>query len=208
MSRKPYKQVIGLLLNPKFDDVVLGLRPPPYVNHDTIDFVRLADCLEGAFTCPEKVTVRVPNDTIDMVTIQFRAHQPRRGDPNCSDFAEVLLSRAIGAKRTIDVRKDWRDLHQLEDRTHAPPPVLIPFIVQGSFEAVGIWTMQAYLRLGMRAGDMFSMMQQDGPRKSDFEGYLPEDLQANLEDIFGLPFLRECCAVNMTGDPLPSWVED
>lgn len=197
---------MSLWLAPDFSDVEKGRAAPPYVNHDTVDFEGFRQFLEEFFSSPERVRIRVPNDTIDQVTVHFRAMGPNQERIRCDDFAAALLAKAKGAKPVIDVRADWRNLHHLKDRSHAPPPIVIMFVVEGAFESVMIWSQQAALRLGIRAADMMVMMR--GATGQDYEGKVPKALNDELEKRFGIRYLLPCQLHKMAAhSPMPDWVQ-
>ncbi|RTL35471.1 MAG: hypothetical protein EKK53_24265 [Burkholderiales bacterium] len=201
-----FRQVFGLWIAPDFSGVQQGLIAPPYVNHDEVNYETLLLTLNDFFSCPERVRLRIPNDTIDQVTIHFRIAGADPTTAQCSDFAELLLKATPGSRSTIPVRQHWQSLHYLKDRKHAPPPALLMFVVEGTFEAVMIWFGQAWLRLGIRAGDMTVMLDPNGPKDSDYEGRLPLVLRSAFEEAFGVPYVEPCQLTKLASSAPPAWV--
>lgn len=201
-----FRQVVGLWIAPDFSGVQQGRMPPPYVNHDEVDYESLLVALTDFFACPERVRIRIPNDTIDQVTIHFRMAGADPTAAECADFADLLLKATPGSRSTIPVRPQWQGLHYLKDRTHAPPPILLMFVVEGSFESVMIWFGQACLRLGIRAGDMMVMLDPKGPKETDYEGRLPLALRQAFEELFGVPYIEPCQLTKLASSAPPAWV--
>lgn len=199
-----FRQVAGLWISPDFSDAMQRHgEPPPYVDHDAVDYDGLGEFLERHFYCGEAVSVRLADDTIDQVTVHLRM----LADPEsarCEDFAERLLVAATVGDDLIPVRRAWEPLHRHKDRMRAPPPVLLMFLIEGSFEAVTIWHAQAAMRLGIRAADLSVLLSGD-MKDSDHNGQLTDELRSELESRFGVPYQRSCMLAKMVSTPPPTW---
>lgn len=200
-----FRQVAGLWIAPE-PAVPAPWRPGPRpcVDHDTVDYEGLVDFLARHFYCGESVVLRLPDDTVDPVAVHPRL---RGGQPEldrCHDFAERLLHAAADVASPIPVRHAWQALHRHKDRRCAPPPVLLMFLLEGSFEAVTIWHAQASMRLGIRAADLSVLLSGD-MKASDHDGQLTDELRAELERHFGVPYQRHCRLSKMVSTPPPAW---
>jgi hypothetical protein len=118
------------------------------VNHDDVDFEPLRSELSELLSYGDGAHVRIANDTIDQVTVQTR-EMLEPDTIRCADFCEALLTASHSQHgNIIDVRKAWRGFHYLDDRTNAPPPIIIPFVAEGAdFESVMLTVHQARLLL-------------------------------------------------------------
>lgn len=222
---KVFREVVGLWLAVDFTEVERGRLPPPYVDHDRIDFNEIGAFIAEHFRCGETVRIRMANDTIDQVTIHFRMPTGREDLIRCDDFAKALFEKGIGEKPVVDVRAAWRPLHHLKDRTHAPPPMLLMFIVEGGFEAVQLWLMHAGTRLGIRAANPMALMAANmrlgtpetgsmtmpgdlATRAEDHEGKLTPEFARKLERWFGVKYQLFCQLLPTVGrSELPDWAQ-
>jgi hypothetical protein len=200
-----FHQAVGIWLAPDFSAVERGEKPAPYVNHDTIDCAAIAKKLEDFNRCGENVRVRVPNDTIDQVTVHFRMMGKRAGNPDCQDFSEALIAAAGGGKSpVIDVRKHWAGLHVVKERTKAPPPVLLMIVVDGAFEDVILWTQQLSMRFGIKAAEMTKIIS-GKIEEEDYQGHLPKELGDFLAKTFGVPYQTHSLVARMASSTPPSY---
>lgn len=200
-----FRQVAGLWIAPETP----GPAPwragiAPCVDHDAVDYEGLADFLGRHFCCGETVALRLPDDTVDAVTVAPRLRSAQPELARCHDFAERLLHAAVDGANPIPVRHAWDALHRHKDRRCAPPPVLLMFLIEGSFEAVTIWHAQASMRLGIRAADLSVLLSGD-VRGSDHEGRLTDELHAELERQFGVPYQHPCKLSKLVSTPPPAW---
>lgn len=192
---QPFRVVLGLYVTPDFSDVMAGKCEPPWVDHSKVDFGALAATLAELFQYGPPVTIRVPNDSIDQVTIQGRwgqiPGQPKHsGDLRCTDFGDALLACAGRQSGTvIEVRDAWRPLHSLKDRALAPPPSLLPFVIEAEdFEDAMIWSASAKVALGLPFLSP-DMVQTRGDISADTEeGTLPVPYRKKLGKLFGCKF--------------------
>lgn len=145
--------------------------------------------------------IRVPNDAVDQVTVQFRLAGRLAGSPQCEDFAAELLNLAERSD-DLDIRPNWAALHALPNRRHAPPPVLLMFVVSGEFESVMVWSNQLRMRFGIRAADMLKVITGD-IEDADHEGHLPAGISTYLGRAFGIPYMRECVVTGLASFPVP-----
>lgn len=200
-----FRLVAGLWISPDLSEASPWLaEPSPLVDHDAIDYVGFVAFLERHFYCGELVALRLPDDTVDQLTVDARSRGASPDSVCCHDFAERLLAAADDTPSPIAVRQAWAPLHRHKDRRHAPPPALLMFLIEGAFEAVTIWQAQASMRLGIRAGDL-SVLLSGRVSDSDLEGHLTPELGIELERHFGVPFLRPCRLAKMASTPPPSW---
>lgn len=201
--KKPFRVALSLWITPDFDEVLTGKRAPPRVNHSAVDFEALARLLKETFTYGPPVNIRVPNDTIDQVTMHERMSSPHGSDAHCEDFGRELI-RCAGAQKgvVIDVRQSWQALHVLSDRDFAPPPVLIPFVIEAAdFDDAMIWHASAKPCLGLPFPLPGIPTVHDIEQRED--GQLPAVAQRRLADIFGSPFLPMALLDRMAMDKPP-----
>jgi len=195
---KPFRMVISLYVTPDFSDVTAGKLEPPWINHDKIAFSELADALAMTFKYGPHVTIRVPDDTIDMVTLSGRESQAL----HCRDFAEALLACASYADdRVIHIQPFWRLLHALPDRRHCAPPSLIQFVVEAyDFEDAMGWLDQSRGLLGFPYA-FESLLTRE--KEVEQLGRLPDPLRKTLEFLFSIPFEEGCLLGKVAGDAVP-----
>jgi hypothetical protein len=196
-----FHHVLGLWLAPDFSAVERGETSPPHVDYDAIDPCDIADRLAEFNDCGGDVTIRVPNDAIDQVTVQFRLMGRLTGSPQCEDFSAELLNLAETSV-DLDIRAPWAELHALRNRRQAPPPVLLMFVVSGDFDAVMVWSQQFRMRLGIRAADILKQIAGD-VEDADHEGKLPSGLAKYLGRTFAIPYKRECVVTGLASSPVP-----
>ena len=214
MSKKhqPFRMVWHLWLSPDFSRVLAGLDARPFVDHQEVDFQRLLDVLAHEFRYGEPVRIRVANDTVDQVTCHFRMARGDMLGMRCSDFAKMLLEEAHHDPATdvIDISRFWLSLHEIKHRRRAPPPVLIPFVVEGDdYEAVVIWSQQARMALGVRAASPISILQGHArPNYADQEGRLTQGLHEALHALFGVAYEPYALLDEGASDPKPQWAID
>jgi hypothetical protein len=201
-----FKVVCALWVAPDFTEVLAGRRQPPRVDHSQVDFSALCSFFEDLFPYGPPVSIQVPNDTIDQVTIHFR--QARRTAPTmrCEDFGQALLAQAQQQPDPIvDVRQAWSRLHTLSDRKAAPPPTLIPFIVTAEdFEDAMLWRASTRPALGLPMLDIMDLASAQ-PKQVDHEGVLSPIALAQLERIFGTPFEPTAVLDQLCSDPPPAY---
>lgn len=198
-----FRQVAGLWISPEGGSVApwrAQLRL--CVDYDAVDYASLTRFLETYFYCGEAVTLRLPDDALDHVAVhaRLRGAQPALAQ----DFSEGLLRASAAGESPIPVRHVWGGLHRHKDRRRAPPPVLLLFLIEGSFEAVTIWHAQASMRLGIRAADL-SVLLSGNMKPGDHDGRLTEELRAEFERHFGMPYQRHCRLSKMVSTPPPAW---
>ena len=200
-----FRQVAGLWIAPEAPVAApWQAGPVPCVDHDVVDYEGLADFLGRHFYCGETVALRLPDDAVDPVTVEPRLRSAQPELARCHDFAERLLHAAVDGASPIPVRHAWDALHRHKDRRCAPPPVLLVFLIEGSFEAVTIWHAQASMRLGIRSADLSVLLAGD-LKATDHDGQLTDELRAELERHFGVPYQRHCRLSKMVSTPPPAW---
>jgi hypothetical protein len=202
-----YRAVYCLWITPDFSEVMAGRAEPPRINHDRIDFTALAALLDGVFHYGPPKTIHVPNDTIDQTTVHTRlglVHLPQKrgvGSYRCEDFGKAaLVALRSSAETVFDVRAAWKPLHYLPDRSFAPPPCGVVFVMEtDDFEdnMIGGASLRPVIGLQM-IGQGF------GPPPENEAGQLPDDLKSGLERIFSCQFERECVVDRIAQDAAPS----
>lgn len=210
-----FKAVYGLWVAPDFSRVQAGLEEPPRVNHDEIDYVALRQALVDTFRYGPRPEIFVANDTIDQVTMHLRAGVFSGASPDmeraqCKEFAEAMLRlKAPPSGGVIDVRRAWAQLHAgpVRDRTYAPPPVIIPFLIKSvDFEDAIIWESQCRYPMGLSPFDI--MKELEGKAQVDGESRLPPELQSQLGEIFGTPFIQPGLLVRMASNKMPAYITE
>lgn len=201
-----FSMVCALWIAPDFSDVEAGIRPPPFVNHNDVDFSAVCTFLAELFPYGPPVKIQVPNDTIDQVTVHLRQARGTVPTMRCEDFGKALLTQAQRQRETIvDVRQAWERLHELSDRQAAPPPTIIPFVVTAEdFEDAMLWRASTRPALGLAMLDVMNFASAQS-RPVDHEGELPAKGLAHLERIFGIPFKASALLDEMYSDPRPAY---
>lgn len=198
-----FRQVAGLWISPEVGVVApWRARLRPCVDYDAVDYAGLGRFLEKHFYCGETVSLRLPDDALDHVAVlaPLLGAQPSRAH----EFAQGLLRTSATDGSPIPVRHVWDGLQRRKDRRRAPPPVLLLFLITGAFEAVTIWHAQASMRLGIRAADLSVLLSGD-MQPGDHDGRLTDELHAELERQFGVPYQRHCRLAKMASTPPPAW---
>lgn len=202
-----FRMVYNFWIAPNFERVLAGKSKPPFVNHDEVDFEYLRSVIADEFRFGSPVEMRLANDTIDQVTAHVREATRNPRLMKCRDFAELLLDAAAKQSSTIiDIRGEWAPLHQLKERRHAPPPILVPIVVESFDVEDGIlWSQQARMRLGVRAANPeYFMNPTRQQREDDHQGYLTDRLHKALAKCLNTPYLPYCLLDLAASDPLPA----
>lgn len=210
--KKPFRIAFTLLVSPDFSKVEPGVRAgkiePPRVNHSKVRFDLLLKAYQECFVYGPHVNIRVPNDTIDQVTLFPRHNSNSESVVRCEDFGQAMLGCA--KKQTgdiIDVRKDWQKLHILKGRDFSPPPMSLPFIVEAEdFEDAMIWLVNTEPVFGLPFFDMMKAIK--NVQEERREGKLPAELSIQLESIFGCPFEEFGMISEMASDKKPSYANN
>jgi len=199
-----FSMVCALWIAPDFSDVMNGNRPPPFVDRGEVDFSAVCTFLEQLFPYGPPVTIQVPNDTIDQVTVHMRQAHGTVPTMRCEDFGKALLAQAHQQPDPIvDVSQAWGCLHALGDRKAAPPPTILPFVVTAAdFEDAVIWRASTRSALGLPALDPTDALRST---PVDHEGALSPEALAQLEKIFGTPFQSAAVLDEMYSDPRPAY---
>lgn len=188
---------LGLWVNPDFSEAEAGRSKPPRVNHDRINFGQLRTLIQSTFTYGPPVDILVPNDTVDQVTAHFRMGMfpgvKAAATPDlcaCRDFGEAMRKLANNASDgVVDVRNTWKAMHAtpVRDRSYAPPPSLLPFLLVASdFEDAMIWQASTLPVLGLKPFDPLQAL--TGAKPDVAGGRLPKTFLAGLRDVFGCSF--------------------
>lgn len=204
--KSPFRVALALWLSPDFAPVLAGKMEPPRVNHSRVNFDALVQLLAATFHYGPPVTIRVPNDTIDQVTLHLRNNRMQGASLHCEDFGAVLLQCAKQQKgAVIDVRKAWHTYHALSDRDFAPPPILLPFVIEAAdFEDAMIWCSSAKPPLGLPfLSPQMQVMIGETPDSREV-GVLPDSLKSGLATIFGCPFENSALLDRMAMDTPPA----
>ena len=209
--QKSFNLVNSLWVSVDFDDVMAGRAEPPWVNHDRVDFQALADLLTGSFQYGPPVRIRVPNDTIDQTTVHARMGEiPLRpgykaGNPLCDDFGDALLIASRSSSGDIiDVRKLWSPLHYLQNRAKAPPPLVLPFVIEAlDFEDAVLSATSMLPTLGLPMPPIIPENETARAKRQEQPGRLPADLHKGLEELFGCKFESRAFLNRLASDPAP-----
>ena len=209
--QKSFNLVNSLWVSVDFADVMAGRAEPPWVNHDRINFPALAELLARSFEYGPPVRIRVPNDTIDQATVHARMGviplRPgkKAGDPACTDFGDALL--VASRKNTddvIDVRQSWAPMHYLPNRAKAPPPLVLPFVMEAvDFEDAAISAASMLPILGLPMPPIFPEGEAARAKRQEQPGRLPAALRKGLEDLFGCKFESTAFLNRLASDPMP-----
>lgn len=208
---KSFNLVNSLWVSVDFADVIAGRAEPPWVNHDRIDFPALAELLTRSFEYGPPVRIRVPNDTIDQTTVHARMGvvplRPgqKRGDPSCSDFADTLLvASRKNTEDVIDVRQSWSPMHYLPNRAKAPPPLVLPFVIEAvDFEDAAISAASMLPVIGLPMPSFFPEDEVARAKRQEQPGKLPAALRKGLEELFGCKFEPTAFLNRLASDPAP-----
>ena len=146
-----------------------------------------ASFLARVVSCGSRVEIQVSNDTIDQVAVHVRQVGKPGRTIRCEDFAATLLQAAKSDdKRVIDVSTSWSLLHALSDRSKAPAPVILPFVVTASdFEASMVWMASARQSLGWPALS-------DSDKDIEYSETLPAGFVQQISAISGLSYEPMC----------------
>lgn len=199
-----FRLVAGLWVTLEIDATVSNGAAPPFVDHNQIDYGALTELVHEELLGGGAAAVRFANDTVDQVTVQLRMQGPAPQTAECLDFGTCLLGLSDLLGNPIDVRSAWRPLHFHVDRTQAPPPSLLIFVIEGDFEEVMIGFNKACQRLNMRSADL-GVMLAGTVTAPDQMGVLPLGVQAALASQFGINFRRHCHLARLAHSPLPGW---
>lgn len=205
-SAGPFRMVYNLWITPDFASVLAGKAMPPFVDHNHVDFEYLRSVLADEFRFGSPVEIRLANDTIDQVTVHLR--QPT-GDValiKCVDFAKLLLQEArTQASSIIDVRRKWAPLHGVTNRRHAPPPILLPIVIEAyDAEDALLWGQHAGMRLGVKAcNPEYFMFPPEEKNADDHQGHLTTRLHKVLKKSFNTPYEPYCLIDRVASDPMP-----
>lgn len=195
-----FRQVMALVLHAELD----RSRNPPFVDHDCLDFKALRDSLIEVFNASGSVRLRLPDDTIDQVTALMRSTGRDPRSKSFSDFGEALLKASEGSPTPIPVRKEWGDLHYLSNRSKSPPPALLPFIVDGHFEDVQAWIVNA--KRSLKIGACHDGRERPASWQisvTENEGKLPAELVQRLSAALGVLYQQRCDLVTLASDQPP-----
>jgi hypothetical protein len=222
MARPPFRTVWHLWIEPDFSRIESGELPPPYVNQIRFDFTRLQSLLSDYFV-HEGVGLRVPNDTIDILTFQGRMDVEGL-DIRFQDLAKRL--RLEARKQTgpvIDVGKIWASRLSAPDRRVVPPPMVLPMVVETSdyeemihlrfnlLMRLGIikeHPMDAFISAAMGEGADHLANDQKVQDEADSQtGELPEFLREAFGDMFGVAYHPKVMLDTAATDPLPAWAK-
>lgn len=208
-----FQLVAGLWITPDFTEAEAGRREPPRVNHSKVNYPGLKTFLEELFPYGPRPRIQVANDTIDQVTIHMRQIPGAPSEPTmrCEDFGAALLKRAKSSdNEVLDVRAAWSKLHYLKDREMAPPPLLIPFVATFlDFEDAMIWSASCRPSLGLKPFDiMEALLDTVAEAQQEESGTLPDNARAQLEVLFGTPYLSPAILDRVAMDPPPAYARE
>lgn len=201
--------VWNLVIMPDFSRVESGKDTPPWINHNKIDFEKLRSAIAQEFVYGSPVNIRIGNDTIDQTVVHFRQMGILNGPIDCSDFCEVLLKKSKEQSGgVIDVRGSWENLQYMKDRAMAPPPVMLPIVVEAEdAEDAILWGQQVQMLMGVKNADphrIFGMEPQGGPE--DGLGSLPTRLGKLFFEQFKIRYMKNVLITIGATDPKPIWM--
>lgn len=222
MARSPFRTVWHLWIAPDFTRVESGELPPPYWNQACFEFMHLQSLLSDYFV-HEGVNLRVPNDTIDLITFEGR----RDDDALDSRFQDLAKRLRLEARKqselVIDVGKVWKNRLKMADRRVVPPPMILPMVIETEdYEQMLHLRLDLMIRLGIikehPMARFFSAPEAEGSNHSlddqkiqkDNEqqiGELPEFLRKAFADMFGIPYKSRVLLDTPSCDPLPAWAK-
>lgn len=187
---KVFRIVYSLWLNADFSEVAAGRQDPPYVDYTKADYAALQKLLSDTFHYGPPVTLRVADDAIDIATMSER-ESASSDKMHCNDFGLILLNEASkSTSPVIPVRKIWQNMHAFQDRRKAPPPVILPIVIEAAdFEDAVLWSQAARPILGLKPFEALESMGKSGQLSEVIhEGTMPLKLQQGLKQIFGCDF--------------------
>lgn len=190
--------IAGFWLAPDFTpEMQSGKIEPPRINHDLVDWDALAKGFEQAFGHEAHgVSVRFPDDTVDQTVLHYREAGQWPGPMSCEDFAEALLAKAQQTEApVIPIRAEWSEWQMLKDRSYAPPPALIPLVLEGEAEDIAIVFRNMQGLLGVQAAlDIVRTVSTPAEQLPEdyFQGYLFPEIKQTLEGVFGAPYQKYC----------------
>lgn len=222
MARQPFRTVWHLWIEPDLTSVESGELPPPYVNQARFDFTHLQSLLSDYFV-HEGVSLRVPNDTIDILTFQGRM-KVEASDVRFQDLAKRLrLEARKQSEPVIDVGKVWANRLTTSDRRVVPPPMVLPMVVEtADYEQMIHLRFNLLMRLGIikehpmqpfisaAMGEAPNHLQDDQKTQNEDEsqtGKLPEFMRKAFRDMFGIPYQSKVMLDTPSSDPLPAWAK-
>jgi hypothetical protein len=202
--------IAGLWLALDFTpEMQAGIVEPSWINHDEIDWQRFEKAFQSAFKYSgHGVTVRFADDTVDQ-TVQFHRNAGNLPGPiDCKDFGQALLAKAQRSDaQVIPIREEWSKWQFLKDRTHAPPPSLIAFAMEGDVEDIVIAFRLMQGLLGVQAAtDVFRTLETPANELPEdyYQGYLFPEIKEAIEETFQAPYQKFCLLTFLT-DPQFDW---
>jgi hypothetical protein len=203
-AEEGFQMVCGIWLTPDFSPFNRGDAPKPIVSHSKVDFDALHHAIDDLFPYGPEVELQVPNDTVDVVTLEMRSAS-RHVAPDvkyCRDFGHTLLQLAkVDTSEVLNIRPLWSGLHAMPNREAAPPPVLLMFVVSATdFAEAMVWFAGAGISFGLEPFDPL----EDDVEEYDPRGTLPPAFCATLESLVGCPFEPGCIFELICADGPPA----
>ena len=189
-----FRQAVAFVITPDLHRSRLN-----FTSHDEPDFRAIADALEEAFGLPARVKLRLPDDTIDQITL----HTIQRAGGRMlgmGEFSDRLLAASVGRLSPIQVRNAWLPLQRVKERDRRGHPAVMMFVVEGQRDRVDFW-----IRTAMRTMDVpavqstfASELQGRETTIQDYTGRLPISVALVLREQFGVAYLPEVVVAGLT----------
>lgn len=179
----------NLWVRPNTDNFDMGLSDPPFLDYENFDYEKLHRFLKILFPFGPPVKIKVPNEVVDVLTTHIiKSHEPEL--LRCEIFCLDLVDRYKNTPgNVIDVRDKWQQYFPAEDRTKAPPPMLISFLVDAfDFEDLIQWEINARTILG---SNTFNPKITTQMTMEENMGLFSERDRDALGELFGIPFHSE-----------------
>ena len=133
-----------------------------------------------------------------------------QGSIDCADFCEMLLKKSKEqSSGVIDIRGDWNRLQYLKNRAEAPPPIMIPILIEAvDAEDAVLWGQQAQMVMGVKRANIVEYMltKGDEDRPEDSVGSLPVRLGKVFFEQFKIRYEKRAVLMLCATDPKPSWL--
>jgi hypothetical protein len=208
--KKTFSAVWNLVIFPDFSRVESGKDKPPYVDHNKVDFEKIRNAISEEFRYGSPVNVRIGNDTIDQTVVHLRGMGLIKGPIDCEDFCTTLLKKSKQQSAgVIDIRRDWNALQYLKNRREAPPPIMIPILIEAiDAEDAILWGQQAQMVMGVKKADIHYLITKGSDiRPEDSVGSLPERLRKVFFEQFNIRYEKRALLTVSATDPRPSWMK-
>lgn len=169
-----------------------GELAPPHVDFDAVDADSIAGAIAAFNECGENVTVRVPNDAIDQVTVHYRMTGRMPGSAKCDSFKVTAYYEHEQHGR--------RSLPPVLERVEGRPRT--PHVQIANGFRIAKWSHQFIVRLGIRAADISKQLLGNS-QGEDYQGHLPDELGRCIGRTFGIAYRPECLVTGLASSRVP-----